>query len=170
MEIFLSALMIMCMRIVDVTISTIRTLMVVQGRKYIAGLLGFIEVTIWIFAIRHIMMHIDNLWNILGYSTGFGLGNIIGITLEQKFGLGFIQAYIISIHHADKIANELRRNKFGVTILPGEGGSGGQAILVTITPRKRQKELIDLIDSIDPKAFITIQPATPYRGYIQTKP
>jgi len=170
MEIFLSAFMIMCMRIVDVTISTIRTLMVVQGRKYIAGFLGFVEVTIWVFAIRHIMMHIDNLWNILGYSTGFGLGNIIGITLEQKFGLGFIQVYIISRHDTDKIADELRKNKFGVTILPAEGGSGGQAIIVTVISRKRQKELFELVERIDPNAFITIQSATPYRGYVPTRP
>ena len=170
MEIFFSAFLIMCMRIVDVTISTIRTLMVVQGRKYVAGFLGFIEVTIWVFAIRHIMMHIDNLWNILGYSTGFGLGNSIGITLEQKFGMGFIQAYIISRFYVDKIADELRKNRFGVTILPAEGGSGGQSIIVTVIPRKRQKELFDLVESIDQNAFITIQSATPYRGYVPTRP
>jgi uncharacterized protein YebE (UPF0316 family) len=170
MEIFLSALMIMCMRIIDVTISTIRTLMVVQGRKYIAGILGFIEVTVWIFAIRHIMLHIDNLWNILGYSTGFGLGNVIGITLEQKFGLGFIQAYIISRYYTDKIADELRKYKFGVTILPAEGGSGGQSIIVSVIPRKRQKELFSIVEKIDSNAFITIQPATPSRGYIPTRP
>ncbi|MGB9664274.1 MAG: DUF2179 domain-containing protein [Ignavibacteria bacterium] len=160
----------MCMRITDVTISTIRTLMVVQGRKYIAGILGFFEVTIWVFAIRHIMLHIDNLWNILGYSTGFGLGNIIGITLEQRFGLGYSQAYVISRHFVDKIANELRKNKFGVTLLPAEGGSGGQSIIVTVIPRKRQKELFEIVEKIDPEAFITIQSVTPYRGYIPTRP
>ncbi len=170
MEILISAVMIMCMRIVDVTISTIRTLMVVQGRKYLAGILGFIEVTIWIFAIRHIMLHIDNLWNILGYSTGFGLGNIIGITLEQKFGMGHVQVYIISRYYSDKIANELRKNKFGVTILPAEGGSGGQTIIVTIIARKRQEELLKIVESIDKDAFVTIQSATPFRGYIQTRP
>lgn len=170
MEIFLSAFLIMCMRITDVTISTIRTLMVVQGRKYIAGVLGFFEVTIWVFAIRHIMLHIDNLWNILGYSTGFGLGNIIGITLEQKFGLGYIQAYVISRHFVDKIANELRKNKFGVTLLPAEGGSGGQSIIVSVISRKRQKELLEIVERIDPDAFITIQSVTPHRGYIPTRP
>jgi uncharacterized protein YebE (UPF0316 family) len=170
MEIFLSAFLIMCMRITDVTISTIRTLMVVQGRKYIAGVLGFFEVTIWVFAIRHIMLHIDNLWNILGYSTGFGLGNIIGITLEQKFGLGYIQAYVISRYFVDKIANELRKNKFGVTLLPAEGGSGGQSIIVSVLSRKRQKELFEIVERIDPDAFITIQSVTPHRGYIPTRP
>ncbi len=169
MEVILSALMIMCMRIVDVTIGTIRTIMVIQRRKWLAGFLGFLEVTVWIVAIRHIMIHIDNLWNILGYSTGFGLGNVIGITLEQKFGFGFIQVYVISMHYADNIANELRKNKFGVTILPAEGGSGGHTILVILTTRKRQGELLEIVDKIDPKAFISIQSATPYRGYIYPK-
>lgn len=169
MEVLFSVLMIMCMRISDVSIGTIRTLMVVQGRKYWAGILGFIEVTIWIVAIRHIMLNIDNLWNILGYSTGFGLGNIIGISLEQRFGFGFVQIYIISMHYANQIALELRKNKFGVTILPAEGGTGGHAILVILTTRKRQKELIEIVESIDLKAFISIQSATPYRGYIHSR-
>jgi uncharacterized protein YebE (UPF0316 family) len=153
----------MLMRIADVTLGTVRTLMVVQARKYQAGFLGFIEVTIWIFAIRHIMLHLDNLWNILGYSTGFAFGNILGIYVEQKFGGGFVQLYTISLYYADKIADELRRSKFGVTILPAEGGRGGIAVLVVLTTRKRQNETIKIIDRIDPKAFISIQSATPYR-------
>lgn len=163
----LGALFIMCLRIIDVSIGTVRTLMVVQGRKLYAGILGAIEVTVWLIAIRHIMIHLDNVWNILGYSIGFGLGNIIGITIEQFFGIGFIQVYIVSIHHADKLALELRKNKFGVTILPAEGGSSGYAILVVLLERKRQKELLKIIDEIDPKAFISIQSAIPYRGYFQ---
>ncbi len=159
----------MVMRITDVTLGTIRTLTVVQGRKYPAGALGFIEVTIWIFAIRHIMMHLDNLWNILGYSSGFALGNVIGIYVEQRFGVGFAQLYVISLHYTDKIANELRRNKFGVTVLPGEGGRGGIAVLVILTTRKRQKEAIGIIDSLDPKAFISIQSAIPYRGFVHSR-
>ncbi len=115
------------------------------------------------------MLNIDNLWNILGYSTGFGLGNIIGISLEQKFGFGFVQIYVISMHYADQIALELRKNKFGVTKLPAEGGSGGHSILVILTTRKRQKELISIVESIDPKAFISVQSATPYRGYIHSR-
>lgn len=169
MEIFLSALMIMSMRVADVTLGTIRTLMVVQGRKYQAGLLGFIEVTIWVFAIRHIMMNLDNMWNILGYSSGFALGNVLGIYVEQKFGIGFAQLYIISLHYADRIADELRRNKFGVTLLPAEGGRGGVAILVILTTRRRQREAIKIIDKIDPKAFISIQSATPYRGFVHSR-
>ncbi|MGE5812625.1 MAG: DUF5698 domain-containing protein, partial [Ignavibacteria bacterium] len=60
-EMILGALLIMCMRICDVSIGTMRTLLVVQGRKYRAALTGFVEVLIWILAIRFIMQHLDNI-------------------------------------------------------------------------------------------------------------
>lgn len=165
-ETILGALLIMCMRICDVTIGTIRTIMVVQGKKYYAGLAGFFEVLIWIFAMRYIVSHMDQTINLFGYATGFGLGNILGITIEQKIGLGFSQLNVISRHCSDAIADALRKSKFGVTLLPGEGGAGGVAILVVIIRRKQQPAVIRLIESIDPNAFISLQPSMPYRGFI----
>ena len=162
----LGALLIMCMRICDVTLDTIRLILVVQGRKYLAGLVGFFEVLIWVFAIRYVMQHMNVLLNLFGYATGFALGNIIGITIEQKIGLGFVQLNIISRHFTDKIANALRKSKYGVTILPGEGGTGGVSVIVIIIARKLQGKVIDLIESIDKEAFITVQYSLPYRGYL----
>lgn len=165
-ESLLGALLIMFMRICDVTIGTIRTIMVVQGRKYRAGVAGFFEVLIWVFAIRFIMQHLDNIANLFGYALGFALGNIIGITIEQKIGLGFVQLNIISRHKTDEIADTLRKSKHGVTILPAEGGSGGVSIIVVITARKYQKKVINMIESIDSNAFITVNHSVPYRGFI----
>ena len=161
------AVLIMCMRICDVSIDTFRMILVIQGKKYLAGTAGFFEVLIWIFAIRFIMQHLDNIANLFGYATGYGLGNIIGITIEQKIGLGHVQLSVISRHYTDLIADTLRKSKYGVTILPGEGGSGGVSIIVLITPRKSQRKVINLIESIDPNAFITIQYSLPYRGFMK---
>jgi uncharacterized protein YebE (UPF0316 family) len=161
------AVLIMIMRVCDVSIDTFRMILVVQGKKYLAGTAGFFEVLIWIFAIRFIMQHLDNIANLFGYATGYGLGNIIGITIEQKIGLGHVQLSVISRHYTDLIADTLRKSKYGVTILPGEGGSGGVSIIILITPRKTQKKVINLIESIDPKAFITIQYSLPYRGFMR---
>jgi uncharacterized protein YebE (UPF0316 family) len=159
------AVLIMLMRICDVSIGTMRTIFVVQGKKYFAGLAGFFEVLIWIFAMRYIMQHLDHIPNLFGYATGFALGNIIGVSLEQKIGLGYIQLNIISMHLTDAIAGELRKSKYGVTIVPGEGSSGGVSIIVLIAPRKFQKKIVSLIESIDPHSFITINHSLPYRGY-----
>ena len=161
------ALLIACMRISDVSLDTIRVILVVQGKKYSAGIVGFFEVLIWVFAIRYVFQHLDVIPNLFGYAVGFGLGNIIGISIEQKIGFGFVQLNVISLHHTDEIANELRKSKFGVTILPAEGGTGGVSVIVLITPRKQQKKVIKSIESIDKKAFITVQGSIPYRGFKQ---
>ncbi len=113
------------------------------------------------------MQHLDVILNLFGYATGFALGNIIGITIEQRIGFGFAQLNVISRHYTDQIANELRKLKHGVTILPAEGGAGGVSVIVVITPRKVQRQVIKVIESIDSKAFITVQHSVPYRGFMQ---
>jgi len=163
-EVALYALMIMSLRIIDVSLGTIRMIITVQGKKYIAGAIGFVEVTIWVVAITSVMSHLDNWVNIIAYSCGFALGTIIGITIEQKIGSGHVWLNVFSLNFPDDIANALRENKFGVTLLPGEGASGGVAILLALIPRKRQKEVMKIIEKIDPKAFVTIQASIPHRG------
>ena len=165
-EPILGALIIMFMRICDVSIGTMRTILVVQGKKYYAGLAGMIEVLIWVFAIRYIFQNLDEVINLFGYAIGFGIGNILGITIEQKIGLGFAQLNIISRSASEKIIELLRKEKYGVTVLPALGVTGQLSIIVVIVPRKFQKKLIKLIESIDSNAFITVQHSLPYRGFI----
>lgn len=164
-ESIFGAFIIMFMRICDVTIGTIRTILVVQGKKYYAGLAGTFEVLIWVFAIRFIFQHLDHIQNLFGYAIGFGLGNILGISIEQKIGFGFAQLNIISKKASGQIAEVLRKGKYAVTVLPASGISGEISILVIIVPRKHQKKIIALIESIDDKAFITVQHSLPYRGF-----
>lgn len=165
-ETILGALIIMVMRICDVSIGTMRTILVVQGRKYLAGFAGMIEVLIWVFAIRYIFQNLDEILNLFGYAIGFGIGNILGITIEQKIGLGFAQLNIISKHFSANIAETLRNEKLGVTVLPAQGVSGNVSLIMLIIPRKSQKRIITLIETIDSEAFITVQHSLPYRGFI----
>jgi uncharacterized protein YebE (UPF0316 family) len=154
------------MRVCDVSIGTFRTILVVQGRKYLAGIAGFFEVLIWVFAIRFIFQHLDNVANLFGYAVGFALGNVLGIYFEQRVGLGYVQMNIISKFSSDAIADKLRMMKYGVTILPGEGGTGGVSVIVCVASRKNQKYVVRAIEEIDKHAFITVQSALPYRGFM----
>ncbi len=165
-EALLGATMIMAMRICDVTVGTFRIILVNQGKKYLAAAAGFIEVLIWIFAMRFIVGHMDVTINLIGYSLGFALGNILGITVEEKIALGFVQLNVISKYYTDKIVDTLRLSNFGVTIIPGEGGTGGVAIIFLIIRRKDFKKVMSIIESIDNEAFITVHHSRPYRGFI----
>lgn len=166
LQVILGAVLIMFLRIADVTIGTFRTLLVVQAKKYHAALAGFFEVLIWIFAMRYIVQHMDHNINLIGYAAGFALGNIMGITLEQKIAIGYAQVNIISRHFTDEIANKLRKSRFAVTILPAEGGSGGISIVIIIIRRKDLPSVMSMIEEVDPKAFVTVQHSRPYRGFI----
>ncbi len=168
-EILFGALLLMFLRIIDVSLATIRTLMIMQGRIWPAGAIGFVESTVWVIAISYVVQHLNDPWNILGYATGFAIGNMLGIVIERKIGIGFVQAYIVSLTKAGEIAELLRKKNFGITKLPGEGTTGNVSILMVLTLRRRQKELMKLIDHIDHKAFVSIQSATPSRGYMQRK-
>ena len=165
-ENILGALLILGLRMIDVSLGTFRTIVVVQGKKYLSAFIGFFEVLIWIFAMRYIFQNLDNSYNLIGYALGFSLGNVIGISLEEKIALGYVQVNIISRHFAEAIADQLRKSNFGVTILPAEGGSGGMSVLVLIIRRKDLKNAKKLIDTIDKKCFITVQHSRPYRGFI----
>lgn len=163
---YLGPFIIMCMRIGDVSMGTFRTILVVQGRKYSAGMIGFVEVLIWVFAIRFIFQHLDNYYNMIGYAMGFALGNVLGVWMEQKVGLGFVQINVISKFHTDEIADKLRMEKFGVTILPGEGSRGGVAVIMLVASRKNQKKIMKMVEQIDNEAFITVHSSIPQRGFI----
>ncbi len=163
---FFGPIIVGLLRICDVSLGTLRTILVVQGKKYLAAVVGFFEAAIWVIAVSQIFAYLnDNPWMILGYATGYGLGNIVGIWLEQKIGLGFVQISIVSLERSEEIAAELRSSSFGVTILPAVGLTGSVNMLVTVIDRKKQKGLLKLVESIDPKAFISVQSSLPYRGY-----
>lgn len=165
-ENILGALLILVLRMMDVSLGTFRMIMVVQAKKYLAAIIGFFEVLIWIFAMRYIFQNLDNTYNLIGYAIGFALGNILGVSLEEKIALGYVQVNIISMYYAEIIADALRKAKFGVTILPAEGGSGGVSLLVIIIRRRDLKNAKKIIDEIDKKSFVTVQHSRPYRGFI----
>ena len=151
-EAIFGGVLIMLMRVADVTLGTFRTILVVNAKRYHAAITGFFEVLIWIFAMRYIVQHLDQTVNLFGYAIGFGLGNLLGITLEEKVALGYVQLNIISRHFTDTIAKKLRLSKYGTTILPAEGGSGGVSILVVLIRRRDLKNVQKIIEDVDPKA------------------
>ena len=79
-----------------VTLCTVRTIFVARGMKFLAPLLGFFEVSIWLFAIGQIMQNLSNLGCYLGFAGGFTAGNYLGVLVEQRLGLGTLVVRIIT--------------------------------------------------------------------------
>ena len=59
-ELLVLPLLIFGARIVDTTIGTVRIVLLVAGSRWIAALLGFIEVAIWLAATGGVVTHLHN--------------------------------------------------------------------------------------------------------------
>jgi uncharacterized protein YebE (UPF0316 family) len=150
-------LAIMCSRIVDVSIGTVRMVMVIRGRRYTAAILGFFEVTVWLLAITGIIAHVDNIISYLAYGLGFALGNIVGLMIEQKMAVGQQVVRFISSEEGEHISRVLRAKGFGVTEISGSGREGPVLLGFVIAPRKKVHELMQIICGVDPKSVVTIE-------------
>lgn len=160
MDVVLGALLIFCLRILDVSIGTLRVMYMVRGDRLRAVPLAFIESGTWIFAISRIIKHVDNPVNMVAFAGGYAAGTLIGMTLERWIASGFVLVRVVSgaDAEADRLADAVRAAGFGVTVVAGEGREGEQAIHFIITLRRRGRELLDLIRRVDNDAFVTIDP------------
>ncbi len=97
--VILGALLIFGLRIVDVSIGTLRTLYMVRGDRLRAVLLAFCESLIWVLAISRIISQVGETANLLAYACGFATGTFVGITLERWIASGWILARVVGGEH-----------------------------------------------------------------------
>jgi uncharacterized protein YebE (UPF0316 family) len=147
----------MCARIVDVSIDTVRVIMVIRGRRFTAATLGFFEVIVWLAAITAIISHITNWVNFVFYGLGFATGNVIGMFIESKMAVGQQVVRYISSSASDQITRVLRSRDYGVTEFSASGREGPVGLGLVILSRKKVPDLISIISEVDPKAVVTIE-------------
>lgn len=165
MGILFGYLFIFMARVMDVSLGTFRTLMVVQGRRIPAALIGFFEVSIYVTALGKVVNSLDNPLNLLAYALGFASGNFIGITIESKIALGNLSAQIIlKTSDNQELIEILRDNKFGVTVIEGKGKEGNREILNVVINRKDLSNLKRIVYGYEDKAFITVNNINPISG------
>lgn len=152
-------------RVVDMSLSTVRMLMVVQGRKTQAAVIGFFEATVYIVALGKVMGSLNDPWKILAYGLGFACGNVVGIAIENKIALGNLEAQIVLRGtENDYLVDKLRDNKFGVTLIEAQGKEGPKDVLIVALNRKDLNRLEKIVHDFDKRIFITVNNINPISG------
>lgn len=161
-----SALLIFGLRIVDMTLDTLRLLFVVRGRKAVAWALGFCQSAIFVVAITSVLQDLDNVLNLVGYAAGFATGIVVGMKLEERLAIGHGLLRIISSTRGAAISESLRRAGHAVTEVSGRGRDGTVAVILTSVARKDIDRVTRLVEDIDPKGFVTVEDIRPlHRGF-----
>jgi uncharacterized protein YebE (UPF0316 family) len=146
-------------RVTDMSLTTIRTLMIVRGRRLQAALIGFFEVIIYITALNRVVNQLDNPLNLLSYALGFATGNYVGIFIEEKMAIGNITVQIISKTESVVIEGALRNAGYGVTVFKGTGLEGERNVINVHLFRKDLPWLLERVRELDREAFITVMDA-----------
>jgi uncharacterized protein YebE (UPF0316 family) len=139
-----------------VTVSTLRVIFIARGRRWLAPILGFIEILIWLFAISQIMRNLDDFWCFSAFAAGFTVGNFLGMYIEQRLAMGMVIVRTFTSRDAAGLTAELRAANFGYTSINGEGATGPVRIIMTVVKRRQLPEVLRLIEMCEPTAFYAI--------------
>lgn len=163
-------LIIFGLRIIDVSLATLRMLLSVRGQRVLVPIIGFFEILIWLFAAGNAIRFLNSPLHVLGYAGGFAAGTMVGLWVEEKLAFGLATIRIISAHGGVELADALRENGFGVTEFSGEGREGRVEVVYTVAQRSQIKSMMKLIDVWDPSAFVTVEePRSIRRGWLLQK-
>ena len=159
-------LVIFGLRVADMTLDTLRVLLVIRGRKALAWTLGFVQSAIWVVAISSVLRHVDNLWNVVGYAGGFATGTVIGMVIEERLAIGHGHVRVISPHRGSALADAIRASGYAVTELAGRGKDGMVSVLTCSVRRRDVSQVTRQVHNVDPEAFVTVEDVRPlHRGY-----
>jgi uncharacterized protein YebE (UPF0316 family) len=143
-------------RILDVSLGTLRTILVFRSYRLLAAALGFLEVVIWVVAAGKVLQNLDEWYLVVAFAGGFAVGNVVGIWLEAKLAVGFELVRAISRNRAVDLAGHLRAAEYSVVELAGENGGEAVEVLLVVARRRRIPELLSFIRTVDPEAVCTV--------------
>jgi len=149
-------LLIFVARIFDVSLGTVRVIFVSRGLKYLAPVVGFFEILIWLLAIGQIMKNLSNPACYIAYAGGFAMGNFVGIHIAEKLSLGLVMIRVVTKKDATPLVDFLKAENYGVTSVDGHGTSGQVKVVFTIVPRREAGSVVELIKKFNPQAFYSI--------------
>lgn len=150
-------LLIFVARIGDVTLSTIRIIFVMSGKKTIAPILGFFEALIWLLAIGQIFNNIDNAWSYLAYAGGFAAGTYVGMVIEEKLAIGRVVVRLITNTEVDGFLTFLNAHNYRYSIIDADGRKGKVNVVFLVIKRDQLNHLTAGINEYHPKSFYTIE-------------
>ncbi len=151
---FIMVAIIFVINVVYVSLSTVRMILTLKGRRYIAALVSMFEVVIYVVGLGLVLDNLNEIQNLIAYAVGFGTGVIAGTKIEEKLALGYITVNVVSTNPDLNFTRKIREKGYGVTSWSSYGMDGDRLSMQILTPRKYELKLYEFIQEIDPKAFI----------------
>ncbi len=154
-------------KIIEITIQSLKTCMMVKGEKIKAAGLGFLECAVWGLVISTIISTLgDNLFLLLFYCVGYAIGLFLGSTIEGKIALGTSNLQLIAADDSTKkIIAYLKENGRGYTVLDGYGSKDKMNLIIIVLPRRDSSKVLGEIRAMcDGHVFVVASEVSKFAG------
>jgi len=142
-------------RITDVSIDTIRTASIIQGRRAFAALLGFFEAVIYICVVAKVLLNMKQPVYALAYGVGFALGTYLGILIEQYLAFGD-QVISLFTRKGLTLSKALLDAGYRIAEVEAHVREGDLTIVYVEIARRKARSLLRQVSSLDPSCFSVI--------------
>ena len=166
----LAGLFVFLMRVIDMSLDTLRLLFMMRGRKLLAGAIGALQAAVFILAVSAVLRGPLNFWTVLGYAGGFGAGVVLGMVAEERLAIGFSMVRVYSpAERGAAIAHALRESGHAATEFTAQGKDGVVSVVNCAVARKDVNAVRDIIFTTDAHAFVTVDEVRPMqRGHFRS--
>lgn len=158
MELFILCVKIFFVRILDVSLGTVRMIITVKGNKLVASLIGFFEILVWFLIVKEALNTTEtSIFIALSYSLGYATGTYIGGFLSDKFVSGTLSVQVVLSNDNHKIVDKIREEGFAVSVVNVKGKEDHDKYMLFMEiDKKKINQLKYLIKSLDSKAFVVV--------------
>ncbi len=157
MSLFLLCLKVFGVRIIDVSLGTLRTVVTIKGNIKIASLIGFFEVLVWFLVVKEALNTDSNSIFIgVSYALGFACGTYIGGIISNRFIDVNFTVEVITSKVSDEMIKAIRDNGYGLSIIKASGINDSKHLLFISIEDDSYDHLKKLIAKYDPNAFIVV--------------
>ena len=154
-------------KIIEISIQSLKTCMMVKGQRLSAAALGFIECALWGLVISTIIGTLgDNMFLLLFYCVGYTTGLFVGSTIEGKIALGTSNLQLIANDESTQIIIEYVKEKGkGYTVFEGHGSKEKMNMILIVLPRREMaKTLREIREKCNNKVFVVASDVSKYAG------
>lgn len=148
-------LLIVVARITDVSLDTIRTVAIIQGRRAFAAVLGFFEAVIYICVVAKVLLNMNRPAYALAYGVGFACGTYLGIRIEEYLAFGD-QVILLFTKKGLTLSKALLDAGYRIAKVEAHVREGDLTIVFVEVARRNARSLLRQVSSLDPSCFSVI--------------
>lgn len=159
MKLFFLCLKIFFARILDVSIGTTRTMLMVKGKTIFMAILAFFEVFIWFLVAKEALVtDVKSIFIPISYSLGYATGTLIGTFIANHFIKGIVGVQVVVEKENKALLNDIRKHNFAVSVVDLKDDYQGNKrdMLYFQINNRNLKKLISLIKKYEENAFIVV--------------